>query len=241
MAKSPAHYRAALNLETTSKQRGSGVHSVILGEGRVVAYPGAVRRGKEYEAFVAAHPGYEVLTRGDYERVMGMVDALRANDEAMALLTGQHEVELDWSYLGRACQSHVDVIGDGRAFITELKTAVTAEPWRFGRQALQFGYHAQLAFYREALMASGARTAPEAFVVAIESSAPYPVTILKLTDRALDFGARLFRLWFERLLACEAADAWPGYVQTTVPLDVPEDLELTYGSEESVPGDGEVL
>ena len=40
---------------TAAMQLGSAVHALVLGNKPVVAYPGAVRRGKEWEAFAAAH------------------------------------------------------------------------------------------------------------------------------------------------------------------------------------------
>ena len=70
-------------------------------------------------------------------------------------------------------------------------------------------------------------------LLAVESTAPYVVTVFRVTERALEQGRRTYRLWFERLMACEEADEWPGYVQSVVPLDVPESDEVTFGEEEA--------
>lgn len=236
MGRSPAHYREATQDETTAMERGSAVHSLLLGGRSVIQYPGKVRRGKEWEAFEKANKGCQILTATEFGKVMGMADAVRRHRAAMTVLEGEREKEIDWSYLGRACQSHVDVVGAG--FITELKTTVSSDPPRFTMQALRMGYHAQLAFYRQAVISSGSGHPQHAYVVAIESSAPFAVTVMRMTDRALDMGSRLARLWFERLLTCEASDYWPAYTEHVVDLDVPEDLELTFeadadGSSES--------
>ena len=230
MSRSPAHYAAYEQEETASIEKGRALHALVLGGPRVVCYPGAVRRGKEYEAYAEKFSDALILNRSDYASAMGMAEAVKAHPRAMELLQGSPEVELDWSFLGRACQSHIDVVGSD--YLTELKSTRNCHPDRFKWQARQLGYHAQLAFYDEAVRFSGSE--PRAhYIVAVESSAPFVVTTLRLTDRMLDEGRRLVRLWMERLLACEAAGAWPGYCESTVDLDVPEDdAELTFADEE---------
>jgi hypothetical protein len=44
-------------------------------------------------------------------------------------------------------------------------------------------------------------------------------------------GERLCRVWLEKLLACEAADRWPGYCQSFEEWDIETDVELTFGEE----------
>lgn len=233
MSLSPAHYRAAVEKRTYEMERGDALHNLILGGKEVVAYPGKVRRGKEYEAFVAENPNAIILTKSDWARAVGMADAITSHRLAVELLEGQHELEVDWNWLGRDCQSHIDNLGGGGEFITELKSTVSSNPDRFQWQSLRYQYNAQLAFYWEAVLQSGLAVPREAFVVAVESSAPYVVTVMRLTERALDHGRRSCRLWMERLLGCEAAGEWPGYVGNIVPLDVPEDEpELTFGTAE---------
>ena len=241
MALSPAHYLEAAQKDTGSMERGRALHSLVLGGAPVLAYPGKVRRGKEYDAFVAANTNAQVLTKSDYAKVEGMAASVRAHKVAMRVLAGQHEVELDWQFMGRKCQSHIDVVGGGGEWVTELKSAVSSNPDRFAWQSHRMAYNAQLAFYWEAVLQSGLGVPRDAFVVAVESSAPYVVTVMRLTGRALDLGRRSFRLWMERLLGCEAANEWPGYVQDIVPLDVPEDEpDLVFGSAELADEDGVV-
>jgi hypothetical protein len=234
MAKSPQHYLSQTVEETAAMERGTAVHTLLLGGPRLTFFPGPARRGKEWEAFEAANADAQILTRTDYDTANAMADSVRRNKLAMEVLAGRHEVELAWKFLGRDCGSKVDVIGGGGRWVTELKTARDAEPTRFMWQAIRMNYHAQLAFYQDAVEASGQGDPQDAFVVAVESSAPYVVTTLRLTDRALEQGRRLFRLWFERVLACEEAKAWPGYCESIVDLDVPEDEpELTFGAEDA--------
>jgi hypothetical protein len=235
MAQSPAHYLAAAQDQKPHLERGSALHSLVLGGKEVIAYPGKVRRGKEWEAFQADHPESLILTQTESGRTFAMAAAVQANKLAMTVLEGRHELEIDWSLAGRAMQAHVDVVGPGNAYVTELKGTQCGAPDRFAHLALRYAYHAQLASYMDAVASSGEGEPREAYVVAVESSAPYVVTTLRLTERALDQGRRLFRLWFERLRACEESGEWPGYAQSIVPLDAPEDeLELIFGASQEV-------
>jgi hypothetical protein len=73
---------------TTAMQRGSGVHAILSGKKKVIGYPGAVRRGKEYDAFVAAHQDHEILTMAEYDKAMRMAEAIRASKVAEPFLKG---------------------------------------------------------------------------------------------------------------------------------------------------------
>lgn len=233
-AKSPAHYQCAVTTDgdeqTYDMERGSAVHAVVFGTQRVIGYPGKVRNGKEWEAFEAANSDALILTRNEYEKSMRMAEAIWAHKQAMEILTGVAEKTLRFDYLGRACRGTPDIRAED--WIAELKTSSTSEPDRFTWHALRMHYHAQLAFYLHGVSACGLGDHRSAFVVAVEASAPFPITVLRLTDRAIEQGERLVRLWYERLRSCEESNAWPPYVQSVIDLDVPEDFELEFGEDD---------
>jgi hypothetical protein len=233
MARSPAHYLAGGKPPTAAMENGTALHSVLLGGKPFIVYDG-IRRGKGWEQFAADHEDATILNPAGHEKVLGMAESISHHKEAMRLLEGRREVELDWQFLGRACAGRVDVIGPG--YLTELKSCSTAHPDRFQWQALRMGYHAQLAWYREGVVSRRLGTPTELYIVAVESSAPYPVTVMRLTERAIEHGQKAFRLWMERLLQCEAADYWPGYTEAIVDLDVPEDVELQFAEDAVTPG-----
>lgn len=230
MGRSPAHYQAAVEEQTASMERGSAVHSLVLGGPPVLFFPG-IRRGKAWDDFEATNSGAIIVTEKEHAKAQAMAKAVRENPIAKQVLEGLREVEVNWTFLGRACKSHVDVVGNG--YVTELKTAQCSEPSRFMWQAIRYNYHAQLAFYDEAVRSSGLGDPLAQYVVVVESSAPHVVTTLRLTDRALEKGRRVYRLWFERLLACEHSGDWPGYLESCGDFDCPEDdVELTFASDE---------
>ncbi len=159
--------------------------------------------------------------------------ALQERQDALDLLDGVRQQTIRWKIAGRDCEGTPDSFNDVR--ITELKTCRTADPDRFVWDARRLGYAAQLDWYAEGLLQSGRARPSSAYIVAVESTPPHPVTVFCLTDRALDQGARTWRLWFERLRACEESNAWPPYAEAAVLFDVPENddgFTLKIGGEE---------
>lgn len=221
MARSPAHYLHATTEEwdgSIATRIGTAAHAILFDQ-PLISYD-RVRRGKEWDAFQAEHAGKAIVSIKEYETGSAIATAVRANPLAADLLFSPgtvHERTIEWEWLGRSVTSTPDAYST--AGVIELKTTRCSEPGRFTRDATWRAYHAQLALYR---LAIGMPALP-GYIVSVESAPPHVVTVLKLTDRALEMGERQCRLWMERLLQCEASGLWPGYCQSIVDLDVPDD------------------
>jgi hypothetical protein len=245
MQQSAAHYMAALEAsgeETLAMRLGSGTHAMLL-EQPVSVYTGKVRRGAAWDAFQEEHAGTFIMSRREHDDARRLVDSVRKHPEAGRLILDPEAVReqrIEWSVLGRACAGTPDVRTP--KFVVDLKTTRCSQPERFNRDATWRHYHAQLAWYLDGVVASGLGKPSEAYIVAVESTPPFPVTVLRLTDRALDQGRRLCRLWMERLLQCERANYWPAYVEGIVDFDVmDEPFELTIGGERQLIEDAPAL
>jgi hypothetical protein len=233
MAKSPAHYNAAMETpraDSPAMRLGRLVHLLALEDPSGVSVWEGVRRGKQWDEFSAAHVGQEIVSGAEMETAEAMAEAILCDTEARDLLTGNREQSIAWQFGERRCAGRIDVWTPER--VVELKTTTDAEPGRFARTAIRLAYHAQLAFYQAGLMAAGLGSPERAFIVAIETKPPYAITRFELTQRALEFGTRCYSLWLEQLLVCEASDSWPAYSQSIVPLDSPEDVNLIIDGEE---------
>ena len=206
---------------TYAIERGAGVDAILFGTSKVIAYPGAVRRGKEYDAFVAANPDAQILTLTEHAKVTRMADAVRNSKLAWPYMQGVTQQTRLFRWMGLDCRSTPDVIGDG--FLTELKTSASSEPVKFTYHALRMAYHAQM---RMQQIACASRV--PCFIVCVESSEPYPVTVFEIDKRTLEIGEKLLVLWAERLKAAEEAQQFPPYAQSVFPLCAPEDFELDY-------------
>lgn len=236
MSLSPLHYAYGVEhkrAETKALRLGNAVDALLFGTCGVVGYDGQ-RRGKEWQAFASANAGAICLNKTEHEQVLGMAGAIERHHEALDLLGGERQKLIEWKIGERECAGTPDAFTAGR--ITELKTCRSSHPDRFVWDARRLGYAAQLAWYMEGLLLSGRPRPDTAYIVAVESIAPHPVTVFVLTDRALDQGSRTWRLWFERLRACEESNAWPAYAEQAVLFDLPEEdgdgMKLVIGGEE---------
>jgi hypothetical protein len=135
--------------------------------------------------------------------------------------------------MGRACRGTPDAVhlipdgkGGSKKIGVELKTCVTSHPERFAWQCRKMSYHAQCAWYKHGLersMAYPAGPVTEFFVVAVESTVPYPVTVFRFDEESLIMGHKQNRLWLEQLLGCERSGHFPAYTECDVALTVLED------------------
>lgn len=232
IARSPAHYRHALtaSYDSAAFRIGRLVDCAVLGGPQPVVFEGT-RRGKAWEAFRAEHDERDIYTASEVAAAAPVSEAVLSNRRAMEVLeAGIPKRRIAWDWIGRNCSGEPDV--GGLDVLVDLKTCRTADPARFAREAIWYGYHAQLAWYRNGLELAGKPRPREVYIVAAEKAPPYPVTVFRLTEDALDAGLRLCRGWLERLLVCEDADVWPTYSECDVPLDVERDPELIYHDEE---------
>lgn len=199
---------------TAAMQRGTGVHAMLFGTKVVLPYEGT-RRGKEWEAFKAAHGDVEILPASDYAKAQGMVNALQRSKVAAPLLEGIYEDTILFNWYGMDCRVTPDVRGNG--FVTDLKTCQSAHPERFPWHSLRMAYHGQMRYQQ-----MGTHL-PEAYIVAVEYTEPYVVQCFRVTDEALMAADKLLSAWMEKLKIAESSQAWGGYSEMVLPLDVPND------------------
>ena len=238
-ASSPAHfaYWHGREMEPSAALRiGTAVHSAVLGGAPVVRYDG-VRRGKAWDDFEASHPGATILTATEYDTAQQCAAATRASAASAEVLYdghGTNERLIEWDFNGIPFRSTPDRYygPSDAATLVELKTTRSAQPAKFLRDATSRHYHAQLGVYRAALASVGV-TIAKALIVAVETVPPYNVTVLELTDRALDVGYRTACGWLEQYKVCEASGEWPGYAQAPIPFDIVEEEELDWSGVEN--------
>jgi hypothetical protein len=230
MAQSAAHFKAHVDQRTSAMDVGTAAHAIVLGGAPVVGYEdGKARRGKEWDAFKADYsPETIILTARELTQAIEMAASVTGNRDAMKALDGVREQTIVWTDLWRGqCRGTPDVLGDG--FLTELKTGETSDPRRFPWKLKQFAYHAQLAWY--SIAAGSLPIAPirDYNIVAVESKAPYVVTVFKIGERTIEQGRKLIHAWTETLMQCTRSNVWPGYASSPVDLELPDhDSQLIF-------------
>lgn len=237
------HNLTAHRTATPSMALGTAAHCAILEPRKFnpVVFPGATRRGKEWDAFQAAHAGETILKQDDVDLVEGMRNSVRSYAPAMKyLVDGQAEVTMQWTdaTTGRKCRGRIDWLttGDGPV-IVDLKTTVSAKPFAFGGQAAKLGYHLQMAYYYDGFVAITGE-APLMKIVAVESKAPFEPAVFSIPEDVITQGREEYQQLLSRLAECEESNNWPPAIETECDLSLPvwayeqedndvSDLELT--------------
>jgi hypothetical protein len=226
MGRSPAHFKAYVQPDTVSLRTGRAVHSLLFGGERVVCFPER-RYGKSWDAFEAEHADCTILNEAEHERTLGMVASVMDHNLAQRLigLPGmQYEQSLTWQIGAHVCAGRIDAFNTDT--LVELKTTKMGKPSWFDGEVRRRTYDAQISWYRNGISCGRPGPSPsECYIIAVESTSPYPTTVFKLTEERLLLGEKTWVLWLEQLLVCEASDCWPGYVDEHrhVDLDVPDD------------------
>lgn len=223
LRKSPAHYKYFLENQredTAAFAFGRAVHAAILTPSAfkkdfAVIPEGIDRRTKagkeEYQAFLDASAGKEILTAADAETVKAIVKAFKKNRDAVQLLKGtKREKPLFWTDdNGIFCKCRIDAYKAG--LIVDLKTAQDAETETFTKEALRYGYDVQAAHYLDAYQHKESAVRPEWYFIVIEKTEPYAINILRADIGFLDYGFIRRQELIEKLKACQDQKAYPDY------------------------------
>lgn len=223
LRKSPAHYKYFLENQredTAAFAFGRAVHAAILTPSAfkkdfAIIPEGIDRRTKagkeEYQAFLDASAGKEILTAADAETVKAIVKAFKKNRDAVQLLKGtKREKPLFWTDdNGILCKCRIDAYKAG--LIVDLKTAQDAETETFTKEALRYGYDVQAAHYLDAYQHKESAVRPEWYFIVIEKTEPYAINILRADIGFLDYGFIRRQELIEKLKACQEQKAYPDY------------------------------
>lgn len=224
---SPAHYRHAMTYrddgDTDAMCLGRCVHLGVFEPERfrssVARWDGKVRNGSAWKTFESENAGREILTRGQWERCVALIEAVRGSDAKKYLEGGKAEASLLWTHTTKAigdfpaesvqCKGRVDFISSAGVMV-DLKTTPDASPEAFGRTAWKMEYHAQAAFYVDGYEAITGKRLPYV-LVAVEKDAPYVSQSYRVTDEQLELGRERYLALLSLLGFCRRESRWGGY------------------------------
>lgn len=231
---SPKHYRHALATpfaDSPAKKLGRLIHTAILEphklEARYVVSPNFHRGMKDETAIAKGYEGGREaaaefdLQLSEWQEVVSADDLDRARmaRDAFTLPPGiAHEMRIEWTDpdTGIACRGRVDYLG---ADLIDIKT--TNSIHNCERDAARYMYHAQLAWYFDGLINSGANP-NTAQILFIESSAPFDSLLAEFDLADLDAGRALYRKALATLRTCRDRNEWPGFAPTPRRIKLPE-------------------
>lgn len=200
---------------------GTAAHRLVLGQGAdfVVIDADSYRTKAAQQARDEAQAaGAAPLLNHEYEQVLAMAAALRAHPLAGFLFDpydGMPEQSLFWEHerTGTPLRARLDWLPDmstGRPFITDYKTADSAEPGKFRKAAADYGYHQQHAWYTGGAAALFGVEAAFIFVVQ-EKKPPYLVSVVELHPEAVRIGRARNERAIDTYRTCIKNGDWPGY------------------------------
>jgi hypothetical protein len=234
MKQSPLKYQYALTHPTPTTPAlilGHAVHTAVL-EPHKFAVEYAVweegrRAGKKWESFCAEADasGLTVIKQDEFETAMAMRDSVRGFGLAMHWLArGTKEVTMQWTdpALKRAFKARADWVTeiDGVPWVVDLKSTRDCNPFRFGSQSYQLGYHMQFALYADGYYYMTGKL-PKFAVIAVESKPPYEPAVYTVPNDVLSQGREDYALLVQKITECEKSGKWPPAQEAANDLTLP--------------------
>ena len=249
LRKSPLHCwtaRKSPKEATPAMALGTLLHSAILEPAsfyeRYFCLPdvdGRTTKGKEaLEAARLENAGKEGVKTSDWQQIEAITRVVLSHPAAGAIVESVDEVELsalfDDRETGLKCKARLDGLSKEFDAIIDLKSCAVAERSVFEKSIFNFGYHRQGAFYRHACSMLGLAVRNH-ILIAVEKTAPYAVAVYRLTDDALNQGAKECRELLQQWSECERFDRWKqGYSENIQDISLPAwALKQTFEAEEN--------
>jgi hypothetical protein len=196
---------------------GTAVHQLLLRDDRIWVgdYPDfRTRDAREWRDRCRVE-GKIPMLQHKWEEASDLADAIRERmleiEDPRPFTNGTPEATIVWQEQDVWCRARLDWLRDDLTVIDDLKcTSRTADPRVFERQIWSYGYDVQAALYVRGVQAlHGIR--PRFRWVAVETYAPFAVSVLELNDEAM-FAAQVkvdeaLRIWRE----CLTKNEWPAY------------------------------
>ena len=230
LAKSPAHYQAALNAEESNPAPqmvfGKAFHSLILEphdfDRDVVIWNGR-KAGKKWDAFKESAGDRVIFTPEEVDTLLAMQDAIESNQTASAIISNAMiEKSIFWkekAFSNLWCKCKPDIIRPDLGILGDLKTCRDAAPDVFMKAIANYHYHWQAYWYLRGVKYCGAFPGVDftTFVfICIEKTPPYPVATyaLHLEDNknpALEIAQEEIRQALNTYKKCKKSGVWEAY------------------------------
>lgn len=182
------------------------------------------KKGKEtWEVFQSSLNGKTILTDADYEMVDGMGKAIENHPSQIIewVRGGEREVCIVWvdEKTGLLCKARLDIVfayGQNTA-ILDIKSTRDAAPHWFRRSIYNYGYHQQMAFYRDGwhrltenwpLIVAVAAEKKE---LILDDGPMWPIAIYQIDSKSLQLGRQDYEKALMQYADCQKSGKWPAY------------------------------
>ncbi len=218
--KTPAHYKFGERKQNKVFDMGEACHLAILQpdifETKVIRGPDD-RRGSKWKDLVeaCALDGKLLLTAADYDNALAIRDTIHADPWLNGVICGGDAmIEASGYFIdpetGELCRVRPDLYREDIGIKLDVKSSQSAHPDAFARSVVNYGYHAQEAFYTDGWQALGKPVNGFVFL-AFEKEPPYAFGVYELPPSIVEEGRALMRSALNTYATCRAENRWPGY------------------------------
>lgn len=168
--------------------------------------------------------GKEFVSADELGKLSAVQDSLMNHPAAGRILLagGLTEASMFWkdAETGIRCRARADRIHAGGAIIADIKTTKDASAESFSKDAWNYRYDVQAAFYLDALRALTGVDGHFIFIC-VETEPPYLVACYVATPAMIEAGRTRYRRDLATYASCVESGQWPGYGDAVMPLDLP--------------------
>jgi hypothetical protein len=192
---------------------GTHAHTVNLefSEFAKLALVEGSRRTKAFTEACQAKGHYNVITTEDRETCLSMRDAFQAHPIASELVDGAYtELSARFTIEGVEARLRADILNVKHGILADYKTCQSVNPQKFARDAYNYGYFRQLAFYRAGVQALGIPI-HEVWIIAQEKEPPYEIVCFELDAADLAMGETQIYPLLEQYRDARESGEYPGY------------------------------
>lgn len=225
------HEQKNSTVPTKAMTVGTVAHALVLGVGPKVAileHDSWRTNDVKKQAKEAQARGEIPMLRKEYEPIQAMAEALLQHKIAAKLVAdAQPEVSLVWqdSETDVWRRARYDLLrqpsSSGRLLIPDYKKSTSANPMKFAKSVIEYGYHQQGAFYVDAAVALNLGDDPAFLFIVQEPAPPYLVSVVQLDPLDMRIGAHLNRQAIDLYAQCKTRDEWPSYCDDIAHVSLP--------------------
>lgn len=230
----PAKFIYEIGRESSFKPEfnmGHAAHRMVLGEGNEITLidEGDWKKKSAREARDAAVADSRIpMLHHEYAGVCEMARVVHDDPFIGKLLAcdGITEKSFFWDdrNTGVTCRAMLDAVRvspSGRLVVVDYKTSRSADPVKFSKAAVEYGYHIQAAWYLDSVWnCLGVNDAMFLFVVQ-EKEAPYLFSVVEFDPEAIRIGEYLSYKARCTYRECKSSGVWPGYVSDGTRVSLP--------------------
>jgi hypothetical protein len=240
MDKSPWHYKRfvidGVSMDKASLSFGSLAHEIVF-EGKIKDIvclpdfepivrevpgkrPGTTKKEtltikSQVEAFKELNKERRIVTRSEFDKLVGMDFSLSCNALAQKYLSDDDMIEESFLYHDEKhdlkCRFRPDRLNLERGICVDYKTAASAQEHAFKWAVIRYGYHISAAHYLAGLERLYPGKIKEFIFIVQETSEPYACGVYKLSETDIQMGRDIRDHLIRKIQKHTEADFWPQY------------------------------